>query len=101
MGPGEAGNVLKGVALIPQLRQQRRRCAIVIKRRTVWTRGWLLNRTLYEQYENLLSELNQEGFRGYKNFLRINNELFEKLVHCVGPHIRKITTPWRQPLSVG
>ena len=40
-------------------------------------------------------------FRGYKNFLRINNELFEELVHCVGPHIKKITTPWRQPLSVG
>ena len=56
---------------------------------------------MYGQYENLLAELNQKDFRGYKNFLRINNELFEELVHCVGPHIKKITTPWRQPLSVG
>ena len=74
---------------------------IVRKRRTVWTRGWLLNRPLYGQYENLLAEFNQEDFRGYENFLCINNELFEELVHRVGPHIQRITTPWRQPLSVG
>ena len=90
-----------GAALILQLRQQQRRHAIVRKRRTVWTRGWLLNRPVYGQYENMLAELNQEDFRGYKKFLRISNELFEKLVHHVGPHIKKITTPWRQPLSVG
>ena len=91
---------LNGAVLILQLRQQGRRHAIVRKRRTVWTRGWLLNRPLYGQYENLLAELNQD-FRGYKNFLRISNELFEELVHHVGPHIQKITTPWKQPLSVG
>ena len=65
---------LNGAALILQLRQQRRRSAILRKRRTVWTRGWLLNRPVYGQYENLLVELNQEDFRGYNNFLRISNE---------------------------
>ena len=102
MGPGGGGNVFKWCCINSTSASSTARTRVIVrKRRTVWTRGWLLNRPLYGQYENLLAEFNQEDFRGYENFLCINNELFEELVHRVGPHIQRITTPWRQPLSVG
>ena len=102
MGPGGGGNVFKWCCINSTAASSTARTLVIVrKRRTVWRRGWLLNRPLYGQYENPLAEFNQEDFRGYENFLCINNELFEELVHHVGPHIQRITTPWRQPLSVG
>lgn len=71
------------------------------KRRSVWTRDWLLRRPLYGQYECLLAELNREDSKGYKNFLRIDNDFFMELVATVGPRIRKQDTWWRQSLEPG
>ena len=64
--------------------------------RVQWTRDWIMRRTLFGQYENLLAELNREDPKRYKNFLRVDNDLFEQLLQKVSPYITKKTTNWRQ-----
>jgi len=48
--------------------------------RVQWTRDWIIRRTLFGQYENLLAELNREDPKRYRNFLRVDNDLFEQLL---------------------
>ena len=68
--------------------QKRRR-----RMRVQWTRDWIMRRTLFGQYENLLMvELNREDPKRYKNFLRVDNDLFEHLLQKVSPYITKKTT---------
>jgi len=64
--------------------------------RVQWTRAWFIRRTLFGQYENLLAELNREDPKRYRNFLRVDNDLFEQLLQKVSPYITKKTTNWRQ-----
>ena len=64
--------------------------------RVQWTRDWIMRRTLFGQYENLLAELNREDPKRYRNFLRVDNDLFEQLLQKVSPYITKKTTNWRQ-----
>ena len=71
------------------------------KRRSVWTRQWLLRRPLYGQYETLLVELNREDGASYRNFLRMDNVLFEEIVEKVGPKITKKDTILRKALDPG
>jgi len=66
------------------------------KIRVQWTRHWIMRRTLFGQYENLLDELNREDPKQYRNFLRVDNDLFEQLLQKVSPYITKKTTNWRQ-----
>jgi hypothetical protein len=58
-------------------------------------------RTLYGQYEHLLSELNREDHTGYMNFLRVSPEPRIELVARVGPHLQKKDTFWRKTLEPG
>ena len=55
--------------------------------RVQWTRDWIMMRTLFGQYENLLAELNREGPKRYRNFLRVDNDLFEQLLYRKFLHI--------------
>jgi len=63
--------------------------------RVLWTREWITRRTLFGKYENLLAEMNREDPKRYKNFLRVDNDLFEQLLETVTPYITKKTTNWR------
>lgn len=65
------------------------------RRRQVWTREWLNRRVMFGQYDTLLHELNREDPRCYKNFLRVDADLFQEFVRRVGPQITKKTTNWR------
>ncbi|XP_045189634.2 uncharacterized protein LOC123546987 [Mercenaria mercenaria] len=71
------------------------------RRRQVWTREWLKRRVMFGQYDTLLHELNREDPRCYKNFLRVDADLFQEFVRRVGPQITKKTTNWREPLDPG
>ena len=55
-----------------------------------------MRRTLFGQYENLLAELNREDPKRYRNFLRVDSDLFEQLLEKVSSYISKKTTNWRQ-----
>jgi len=64
--------------------------------RVQWTRDWIMRRTLFGQYENLLVELNRDDPKPYRNFLRVDNDLFEQLLQKVSPYITNETTNWRR-----
>ena len=95
----EEGNLLAVAALVVRDRVQRRRQRQ--RQREVGVKPWLLRRPVFDQYENLLVELNREDPRGYKNFLRVTPELFNELVDRIGPHLQKNTTFWRKSLEPG
>ena len=54
--------------------------------RKVWVREWLTRMSEFRQYDNLLTELQIDGQRGYKNYSRITSDLFKEMswhdVHC-------------------
>jgi hypothetical protein len=66
-----------------------------------WVRSWLLRRPLYGQYEQLMSELAREDIEGFKNFQRVDPDLFQELLAKVGPHIQRQSTNMRIPLEPG
>ena len=71
------------------------------KKRSVWTRQWLLRRHLHGQFDQLLVELNREDSSGHKNFLRVYPDLFEDMVDRLSPYLKRKDTRLRPSLSVG
>lgn len=71
------------------------------KPRTVWTRDWIIRRPMYGNYDHLLAELNREDGSTYKNFVRIDQDLFAELLHRITPRIQKKDTRYRKALPAG
>jgi hypothetical protein len=71
------------------------------KQRSVWTRRWLLRRPLYGQYEQLMVELAAEDQAAFKNFQRVDPEMFAELLDRIAPRIQRQNTNMRQALSPG
>ena len=59
------------------------------KPREVWSRLWLQRRQIFGQYDALLQELNREDPGEYKNYLRIQPDLFQEMVERLSPYITK------------
>ena len=55
------------------------------RRRTIWSKKWLLRRPYHGNYDALLQELHREDRKGYKNFMRISAELFNEMVESRSP----------------
>jgi hypothetical protein len=66
-----------------------------------WCRPWLLRRPLFGQYEKLMSELAMEDVLGFKNFLRIDPDLFNELLQRITPRIERKDTFFRKALEPG
>ena len=79
-------------------REARRRTR---RQRTQWVRQWLLRRPMYGQYEKLMHELTTEDPTSFKNFLRVDPDIFMELLHRVGPRIEKQDTFFRKALPPG
>ena len=92
-------NILCGVAAIviveeeEQARRRRRQREeqATRRRRKWWVRPRLAKRPIYGHYEQLMNELLRENHTDFKNFLRVEPEMFFKLVERVGPRIQKNT----------
>ena len=88
-------NILCGVAAIviaeEEEQARRRREQATRRRRRWWVRPWLSRRPIYGHYEQLMNELLQENHTDFKNFLRVEPEMFFELVERVGPRIQKNT----------
>jgi hypothetical protein len=69
--------------------------------RKYWSRPWLLRRTMYGQYEHLMQEMAREDKPGFKNFQRVDPELFQELLERVGPRIQHQDTFMRKALEPG
>ena len=53
------------------------------------------------QYERLMNELLMEDGTHYKNFVRMQPDMFQELLAKVGPRITKQDTFWRKALEPG
>lgn len=83
-------------ALLLEKLQQRKR-----RQRRRWSRPWLLRRPQFGHFEQLLQELQVEDASSFKNFIRMEPNMFKELLDRVGPHIEKQDTFWRKSLSPG
>ena len=61
------------------------------KRRFVWVRHWLVRRSEFGIYEQLMKELREEDITGFKNFLRVDPAMFQEIVDRLTPRIQKNT----------
>ncbi len=75
---------------------QRRR---VCRRR--WMQPWLQRRTLYVQYERLMTELEVEDPATFKSFVQVEPAMFRELLNRLGPAITKKDTFYRNVLHPG
>ncbi|XP_033749273.1 uncharacterized protein LOC117333962 [Pecten maximus] len=73
----------------------------VRKAKTVWVRGWLLQRQQHGWHEKLMKQLEEGDVRSFKTFLRVHPEMFMKLVADFTPKIQKQDTNYRKALPAG
>ena len=76
--------------------QQRRR-----RRRTMWVKLWIGRRLELGQYSSLLEELRLEDVPAFRNFLRIEPEMFVEILDRVRDTIWKKDTFYRKALDPG
>ena len=69
------------------------------QRRRTWMWPYLQRRVELGHYESLLEELSAENPELYRNFTRIDKDLFNEIVERVSPQIRKRFTNFREPLA--
>ncbi len=74
------------IALVVQARRRRR---VVNWSRVVWVPPWLLRRPMYGYYETLLTEMNREDVPAFRNYTRMDPDMFFKLVERLSPRIGK------------
>ena len=72
-----------------------------VMQRRFWARPWLLRRLQFGHYERLMAELAAEDQEGFRNFQRIDLEIFRELLTRVGSRIEKQDTFMRKALSAG
>ena len=77
-----------GVLAIAQARTRTR------KRRTVWTKNWLLHRDQFSHMA-LLRELQENNPNDFRNYLRMSDACFQRLLNLLSPYISKKDTCMR------
>ena len=85
--------------MMVQVLQMNRR--VQRRRRAVWVRPWLERRIELGQYSRLMEELQVEDVRAFKNFMRMDPEMFHELLGRMTPRLTKIDTFCRKALSPG
>ena len=86
---------------ICEMEQQQKEQPKNPKRRRHWIRPYLRRRREYGHYDNLMRELSLELPEKYRNFTRIDTDIFHEIVARLQPILQKKTTNFREPLSVG
>jgi len=59
------------------------------RHRTRWVKEWLLRRPIYGLYEKFVHELTTEDQTNFKNFLRMDPDIFMELLHRVARRTEK------------
>ena len=70
-------------------------------RRKWWCRPWLGRREQYGAYHTLFREMREEDKWSFKNFARLNPELFNELKVKLEPLIGRQNTTFRRCISTG
>ena len=69
--------------------------------RKYWVRPYLQKRVQFGHYHNLMRELSLENPELYRNFMRLDEPLFNEVIEKVRPYLEKQHTRFRAPLEVG
>ena len=70
------------------------------RRRTCWVKPWLQRRTLLGQYDTLMQELMRESQGDFRNYMRMDVDMFHEILLKVSGRIAK-SYESRPPLSPG
>ena len=65
------------------------------RKQLLWTRPWILKREQFGAYHCLLQELSSSDRIGLKNFLRMDEYLFNEILNRVAPIKQKEDTQFR------
>ena len=71
------------------------------KTRKYWVKPWLKRRLQYGMYHTLMRELERESEGDFVCLMRMEPEMFRKILMRVSERIRKQTTKFRKPLEPG
>lgn len=84
-------------------------CAVVVavmirrkqrwRKRSTWVKSWLQRRSSQGAYHQLLQELRLGDIASYRNFVRMDAESFDELLHLVTPFITHTDTKMRSNSS--
>lgn len=66
-------------------------------KRTKWTKKWLLNRKI-NSHINLLKDLRDDP-NDWRNYLRMDENAYNELLHLVSPLIQRQNTVMRESIS--
>ena len=66
-----------------------------------WTRPWILRRPILGQYERLIQELKNEDVEGFRNFMRMDPEMYAEVAERVTPRLFKPDSKFRPSLEPG
>ncbi|XP_045110275.1 acidic amino acid decarboxylase GADL1-like [Portunus trituberculatus] len=69
------------------------------RKRRAWVWPYLQKRLRYGHYDTLMDELYKENPDLYKNYTRMDRELFDSIVEAVTPIIERKTSRWRKPID--
>ena len=71
------------------------------RQRNIWVRQWLQRRPELGQYARLMEELKAEDVKGFRNFLRMDPDLYQEILTRIEPRIKPKPNNFRVPLSAG
>ena len=70
------------------------------RRRTCWVKPWLQRRVILGQYDTLMHELMRESQGDFKNYMRMDVDMFHEILIRVAPRITK-SMDGRPPVRAG
>ena len=76
-------------------------CLLRSKKKRIWVRQLWRNREGQGHYHNLIQKMRLNDGKMYFNYLRMDTEIFDELLHMVGPSIQRKATHCREPLPAG
>ena len=76
--------LLVAVLILPRIRRKRR-----AGRKRLWARQWILRSHQQGAYPSLVPKLNAEDPEAFRQFNRLDNESFQRVLAMVAPSITK------------
>ena len=100
------GDLLCGIAvLFLHEEEEKRRRVKQMKRkrkpRSCWVKPWIKRRKELGHYDTLLVELALEDPPTFRNYSRVDVDMFQELLENLSPRLQRRTTKWREPISPG
>ena len=93
--------ILIAKAKLRQRERRRKKIVSTPKKRTIWFRKWLTRRPDLGQYARLMDKLKKEDVKGFRNFLRMDYEIYQEILTRIEHRINPKKSMYRKPLTAG